>query len=95
LKRWSVVQTIKRRVATVGDIRPTVEMGFRGTSQRKLQHEFMNMFLLSTEETEAARNAVELSRTEVAINHWIDIAEAWLDRYIVTPLLGPNESAVR
>jgi hypothetical protein len=38
---------------------------------------------------------VPLSRSEVAINHWIDIAEAWFDRYIVTPLLGPDQSGVR
>ncbi len=60
----------------------------------------MNSFV-SADETDAAGAAigtfqtVELSRTEVAINHWIDIAEAWIDRYIVTPLLGPNQSAVR
>jgi hypothetical protein len=39
-------------------------------------------------------DAVQLSRTEVAINHWADIAAAWLDRYIVTSLLGPNGAAV-
>ena len=37
-----------------------------------------------------ALDAVQLSRTEVAINHWADIAAAWLDRYIVTSLLGPE-----
>ena len=61
----------------------------------------MNAFLLLTDETEATDHlaesiyVVELSRTEVAINDWIEIAEKYLDRYIVTPLLGPNQSAVR
>jgi hypothetical protein len=61
----------------------------------------MNAFLLLTDETESAGDAdgcfdaVRLSRTEVAIDHWIDIAVAWLDHYIVTPLLGPNQSALR
>jgi hypothetical protein len=61
----------------------------------------VNPLLLSEDETEALGDAtgsppnVPLSSSEVAINHWIDIAEAWLDRYIVTPLLGPGQSGVR
>jgi hypothetical protein len=61
----------------------------------------MNAFLISTDETEmvsaqgGSLNVIKLSRTEIRINHWIDIAEAILDRYIVTPLLGPNQSEIR
>ncbi len=60
----------------------------------------MNPLLLLQEETEAPEDLlgcpdIALSRSEIAINHWIDIAEAWLDRYIFTPLLGPNQSTVR
>ena len=61
----------------------------------------MNALLLLTDKTESADDAagsfdvVQLSRIDVAINHWMDIAEPWLDRYIVTPVLGPNQSALR
>lgn len=61
----------------------------------------MNAFLISTDETEmvsaegGSLNVIKLSRTEIRINHWIDIAETWLDHYLVTPLLGPNQSANR
>lgn len=59
----------------------------------------MDAFLLSCDETGAvedvAASPAELSQTEMAINHWIDIAEKYLDRYLVTPLLGPDPSATR
>lgn len=87
--------------ATAGAIRTSTGMSLRCGSERKLQRELMSPFLLLNDVSETIDDraesfrAVKLSRTEVAINHWIDIAEAWIDRYIVTPLLGPNQSAVR
>jgi hypothetical protein len=33
------------------------------------------------------------SPSEIAINRALDLVEAWVDRYLVTPLLGPDGSA--
>ena len=57
----------------------------------------MNPLLLAPQASESVDDeatsfgAVTLSRTDVAINHWIDIAIGWLDRYMFTPLLGSNK----
>ena len=61
----------------------------------------MNPLLLAPQASEsvddeaASFGSVTLSRTDVVINHWIDIAIIWLDRYMFTPLLGPNQTTVR
>ena len=34
------------------------------------------------------------SASEIMINRALDVLEAWLDRYVVTPLLGADRSAV-
>ena len=95
------MQTLTRFAVIAGAIHLTaVGYEIRYRRQTRLRRE-MNTFLLSTDENEALADAeepfdgLELSRIDVAINHWIDIAEPWLDRYIVTPLLGPNQSALR
>jgi hypothetical protein len=33
------------------------------------------------------------SPSEIVINRALDVLEAWVDRYVVTPLLGPDRSA--
>ena len=61
----------------------------------------MNPLLLLTDQSEVAGasavafETVQLSHSEIAINHWIDIAAGWLDHFIFTPLLGPNRSELR
>jgi len=34
-----------------------------------------------------------LSPSDIVINRALDVVEAWIDRYLVTPLLGSNQSA--
>jgi hypothetical protein len=33
------------------------------------------------------------SPSEIAVNRALDLVEGWVDRYLVTPVLGPNRSA--
>jgi hypothetical protein len=34
-----------------------------------------------------------LSPSDIVINRALDVVEVWIDRYLVTPLLGSNQSA--
>jgi len=33
------------------------------------------------------------SPSEIVINRALDVLQGWVDRYVVTPLLGPDRSA--
>ena len=38
-------------------------------------------------------DAAVVSRSDIVINHALDVIEKWVDRYIVTPLLGRVQAA--